>query len=63
MYAYAPPTETEPSVETLYILKQDTLKGKENNKGKENENYHGRYVSYNSYFAFTVGKALTQLTS
>lgn len=58
-----PLTEIEPSGETLYLLEQDTLKGKENNKGKENKDYHGTYVSYNSQFAFAVGKALTELTS
>lgn len=42
------------SVETLYISEQNTLKDKENNKGQENETYHGRYVLYNLQCAFTL---------
>lgn len=37
VYACVPPVEIEQSVETLYILEQDTRKGKENNKDKEIE--------------------------
>lgn len=37
-----PLDEIEQSVETLCILEQDTLKGKEHNKGKEKESHHRR---------------------